>query len=302
MKLLVTGGTTFVSRYTAEYFAQRGNSVFVLNRGSRPQPQGVEAIIADKTDLGDCLHGMVFDAVLDVTAYTAGHVRALLDSGVRFGQYLLISSSAVYTDTGVPAFTEDMPCGNNSVWGIYGQNKWAAEQLLHSRVPDAYILRPPYLYGKYNNLYREAFVFECAAADRAFCLPRDGSMRLQFFHVKDLCRVMETLLTQQPAGRVYNVGNREAVSIREWVRLCYQTAGKEPRFVSVYEDIPQRDYFCFYDYEYYLDVSRMEKLLPETLSLEEGLKDSYEWWKKYPETITNWKPYTGNIDKKLQRD
>ena len=38
-KILVTGGTVFVSRYVAEYFAKQGNQVFVLNRNSRPQSE-----------------------------------------------------------------------------------------------------------------------------------------------------------------------------------------------------------------------------------------------------------------------
>lgn len=33
MKILVTGGTVFASRFTAEYFA-RDNEVYVLNRGT----------------------------------------------------------------------------------------------------------------------------------------------------------------------------------------------------------------------------------------------------------------------------
>ena len=37
MKILITGGTTFVSKYTAEYFVSFGNDVVVLNRGSREQ-------------------------------------------------------------------------------------------------------------------------------------------------------------------------------------------------------------------------------------------------------------------------
>ena len=31
-KLLVTGGTVFVSRYVADYFARRGDDVYVLSR------------------------------------------------------------------------------------------------------------------------------------------------------------------------------------------------------------------------------------------------------------------------------
>ena len=37
MKILITGGTTFVSKFAAEYFVSKGNDVTVINRGSRPQ-------------------------------------------------------------------------------------------------------------------------------------------------------------------------------------------------------------------------------------------------------------------------
>lgn len=47
-----------------------------------------------------------------------------------------------------------------------------AEAPLLKRKPEAYILMPPYLYGQMNNVYREAFVFDCAMADRKFYLPR----------------------------------------------------------------------------------------------------------------------------------
>lgn len=37
MKILITGGTTFISKYVAEYFVSKGGEVYVLNRGSRSQ-------------------------------------------------------------------------------------------------------------------------------------------------------------------------------------------------------------------------------------------------------------------------
>mgnify|MGYP004506992339 FL=1 len=36
-KILITGGTTFVSKYAAEYFVKAGYDVYVLNRNSKPQ-------------------------------------------------------------------------------------------------------------------------------------------------------------------------------------------------------------------------------------------------------------------------
>ena len=152
MNYLVTGGTSFVSKYTAEYFVSKGHNVTVMNRGSRPQINGVELIECDRTDCRDLFSGRHFDAVLDITAYTAEHIEGLLCSRVTFDDYILISSSAVYPETNPQPFTEEQQTGRNSVWGDYGTNKIAAEKALIASVPSAYILRPPYLYGKYNNV------------------------------------------------------------------------------------------------------------------------------------------------------
>ena len=41
-KILVTGGTTFVSKYAAEYFVNMGYEVYVLNRNTKSQVRGVK--------------------------------------------------------------------------------------------------------------------------------------------------------------------------------------------------------------------------------------------------------------------
>ncbi len=145
MKILVTGGTVFVSRYAAEYFVARGHDVYVLNRNTKPQPSGATPVIADRNDLRDVLKRMRFDAVLDVTAYNANDVNNLLDALGGFGKYVLISSSAVYPEWATQPFTENTATGLNRFWGDYGLGKIDAERALSSRVPDAYIIRPPYI-------------------------------------------------------------------------------------------------------------------------------------------------------------
>ncbi len=298
-KILLTGGTTFVSKYTAEYFVKKGYDVTVLNRGSRPQVSGVTHINCDRTQLGDLLRGKHFDAILDITAYTEEHVRTLVDSGVCFEDYIFISSSAVYPETNEQPFTEEQDCGRNSIWGDYGTNKLQAEEYLRENVPNAYMLRPPYFYGKYENLYREGFVFDCAMRDRPFYLPGDGSMKLQFFHVRDLCRFVEILLEKHPERKVFNVGNPETVTVKEWAELCYRIAGKTPRFVSVDRSVFQRNYFCFHDYEYVLDVSRQSALMPDTMPLEQGLKEEFEWFRDNPDSVYRRNPYMEYIDSNL---
>lgn len=296
MKILVTGGTTFVSKYTAEYFVKKNNDVYVINRNSRKQIEGVNLINCDRRKLGNVLHGMHFDLIADITAYTKEDIETLLDSGVTFDDYIFISSSAVYPETNPQPFTEDQICGKNAVWGDYGINKLQAERFLQSKCPHAYILRPPYFYGIYENLYREAFPFDCAMNDRKFYIPQNGNMKLQFFNVYDLCKFVEILIAKHPSNRIFNVGNSETVTAREWIELCYKAAGKKSEIVNVEKTVPQRAYFCFYDYEYILDVSKQSALMPVTISLEQGLKEEFEWYKNNLDSVYNRKPYIEYIN------
>ncbi|MDE7063111.1 MAG: NAD-dependent epimerase/dehydratase family protein [Lachnospiraceae bacterium] len=294
-KVLVTGGTVFVSRYVAEYYVKRGYEVYVMNRGSRPQPEGTTLIQADRHNLGDKLKGYEFDAVLDITAYTAEDIAGLCDALGNVGQYIMISSSAVYPETLPQPFVEGAQTGANAFWGAYGTNKIAAEEELLARMPEAYILRPPYLYGPWNNVYREAFVFDCAMAGRKFYLPGDGEMKLQFFHVEDLCRFMDCIMEQRPKTHIFNVGNPDSITVREWVQLCYQAAGVECVTVPVHRDEEQRNYFSFHNYEYCLDVSGQQTLMPVTKSLMQGLRESYAWYREHTGEV-NRKPYMEYID------
>ena len=297
-KLLITGGTNFVSRFVAEYFVGLGDEVTVLNRGSREQAEGVTLIQADRTDLGDSLEGLTFDAVLDICAYTEEHVTKLLEKLGDFdGDYILLSSSAVYPESNPQPFEESQPTGENYLWGIYGTNKIAAENALRAHYENAYILRPPYLYGVYENLYREPFIFDCARGDRKCYIP-ERDMCLQFFNVRDLCRFMELLLETHPEQKVFNVGNPEAVTIKEWVTLCYEAADKTPEILRVSDSFPQRSYFPFHNYDYRLDVSKMLELMPELTPLDEGLKEEFAWYVS-AEPELNRKPYFEYIDNNL---
>ena len=284
MKILVTGGTVFASRYTAEYFAKE-HEVYVLNRGTRSQSDGVTHIKADRHRLKDTLREYKFDAVLDICAYDGKDVKKLVDALGEFGTYILVSSSAVYPETMAQPFREDQMLGTNMIWGKYGTDKIAAEHALEELTENRYIIRPPYLYGKMNNLYREAFVFDCAKQKKPFYVPKDGKMPLQFFDIEDMCRFMEILLEKKPKQKKFNVGNPETVDILEWVTACYGVLGKKPEFRFVTEDIEQREYFPFYDYGFKLKVELMRELMPSVKPIEQGLEESYRWYAENRELV-----------------
>lgn len=123
-------------------------------------------------------------------------------------------------------------------------------------------------------------------------------MKLQFFYVEDLCRFMDVILDKKPDEHIFNVGNRECISIRDWVRLCYHTAGKDVQFVNADASIEQRKYFSFYNYEYCLDVSRQYSLMPETRPLAEGLREAFAWYSNNPDSVDK-REYVKYIDENL---
>ncbi len=298
-RVLVTGGTVFVSKYVAKYFQSNNYEVYVLNRGTKKQIENVNLICADRKNLNDCLKQYSFDAIIDVCGYNQADIKNILEAAGEFKDYIFISSSAVYPETNTQPFSENQIIGPNRIWGKYGTDKIEAEEYLISRVPNAYILRPPYLYGPMQNVYREPFVFECALKNRKFYIPNDGKMKLQFFHVDDLCKVIEKILEKHPKEHIFNVGNAELVDINTFVELCYKVAGMplEKIYVTNYNN--QRDYFSFYDYEYSLDISRQSELLIKQKDLVEGLNESYEWYKNNFDEIIK-KDYINFIRKNFE--
>ena len=106
-KILVTGGTVFLSRYIAEYYVSKGDNVYVLNRNTRLQSRGVKLIEANRHHLQEKLKNMSFDVVIDVVAYNENDINDLLDGLGDFKQYIMISSSAVYPEYGSQPFKEN---------------------------------------------------------------------------------------------------------------------------------------------------------------------------------------------------
>ena len=60
--------------------------------------------------------------------------------------------------------------------------------------------------------------------------------------------------------------------------------------------LKQRNYFSFYDYEYYLDVSEQYELMKDVKPLKEGLEEALKWYVNNLDKV-NKKPFIDYIDK-----
>lgn len=133
MKVLFLGGTGTISSACAALAQELGWQVALMNRGSRPAPEGMELIQADCSDpdaMKAALEGREFDVVADFIAFTPLHIQRDLELfRGRCGQYIFISSASAYQK---PAshykITESTPLCN-PYWQ-YSRDKIACEEML----------------------------------------------------------------------------------------------------------------------------------------------------------------------------
>lgn len=244
MRVLVLGGTEFISIHLVRALARAGHEVAVLNRGRRsvPLPAGVKTIVCDRKDhaaVGKALDGVRVDGLVDVTyAPTTGEdVEAVLDAlDGRVGHALFVSTCRVYDHAQPIPFDEATP--RNLYWGEYAKNKIAGEDALlrrhRERELPVTIVRPTHVYGPMNTRDNETFFFDRLLRGRPVLLPGDGGWLRQFGHVADLADAMLALLGRREAfGQAYNVTGEEALTQAGFVELIADVIKRPVELVPV---------------------------------------------------------------------
>ena len=236
MRVLVIGGTEFISLHLVQELLQRGHDVTVFNRGRRAErlPPGVKAIAGDRKDhasLRERLKGHRFEGVFDITyAPTLGEdVAALVASLEGQPHIVFISTGRVYDHALPIPYSEDTPRG--FYWGDYARHKIAAEDLLFERHRagggPVTVVRPTHVMGPLNTRNNETFFMDRISRGRPVLVPGDGGWLRQFGHVEDLAEVMATLLGDPRAyGQAYNVMGEDVVSQVGFVELIAEVIGR----------------------------------------------------------------------------
>ncbi len=254
MRVLLVGGAGFMGARTAGLMRDAGHGVTVLSRGSRPLPDGVESLVADRGDpaaLGAALEHKRFDFTVDFVAYEAADVEALLRVPyAALGRYVMISTGQVYLVT----TTDHSPCreedsesplkpepprgtDDHAQWS-YGVGKRRAERaLLALRATHGVrgtILRLPIVQGEGDPSLRLWGWLERMLDGGPVLVPDGGERPLRFLYAGVVARALLRLLELgQPPTPVYNLAQPDVVSLRELLARVARAAGLEPRFVDV---------------------------------------------------------------------
>lgn len=288
MKILLLGGTRFIGRHIATALREMAE-VTLLNRG-RSQPDGLEGLrqlVADRSRRDDMtvLRGKQFDAIVDISAESAEFIAHTLPFINGRPHYIYLSSASVYqygADSVALGLKEGDAAGGDPVWGDYGMQKYRGEELLRESGLPVTILRPPYVYGPYNNCGREDFLWARLIHSKPIFVPGEGGARLQFSYVADLAALVAGVVGRPPlaGSRVLNVAEARDYSVMEYIEVLAEVARVKPDIRPVYDDMPARAYFPFRDISFALDTSALTAEFRDwrSATLADGLAETFRWF------------------------
>jgi len=298
VKALVMGGTRFVGLHLVWELSRDGHEVTIVNRGKTPArlPDGVTRITCDRKDhasLRKALAGTEFDAVFDIMAYVPDDTRPLIDIfDGRTGRFVLVSTGSVYKQVEVFPWKEDFEKVTDNSQGDYGYNKQLIEEMLfeaHARTGfPISLIRPGYIYGPHNSVYRETLLFDRVVKVRPVVIPGDGSYLECFGYVDDLARLLILCATREEAcGEAFNFAGEFAFPMNDYMEKVFAACDRRvplvhfrPEEVGMSDaDVPK--VFPFrWKTQTLRDTSKARYLLGyrEQVSLDQGLKEAFKWF------------------------
>lgn len=225
LRILVLGGTGFIGPYMVRYARERGHRLTLFNRG-RTNPDlfpNAELLIGDRNGDISALETGSWDAVIDNSGYTPDQVRstARLLQG-RVGQYVFISTRAVYTDFTQAVMDEQAPVGPADLpedqWDGYGPLKVLSEREVQEAYPSAAtILRPPIMVGPEDRSDRFTYWLTRIDGGGEVLAPGHPTDPVQYLDARDLAEFSIRLIEDRTVGVFNTEGPAAALSSAEFL-------------------------------------------------------------------------------------
>ena len=243
MRLLVLGGTVFLSRAVAADAVARGHEVTCAARGtSGSVPEGANLVQVDRTqplpDLGE------FDAVVDVArhpSWVRNAVAAYADA-----HWVFVSTVNVYADDATPggtpatlplveAIEEDVDLKENPE--AYGPMKVACERIVLDGAASAMVIRPGLIVGPEDPTGRFSYWPRRLAAGGEVLAPGDPADVMQVADVRDLAAWAVTACEQRTTGVYDGIG--PAMPISDLLAHCAEGVSSDVTWTWVHQEFLQ---------------------------------------------------------------
>jgi nucleoside-diphosphate-sugar epimerase len=260
MRILVIGGTRFVGPPVVRRLVEQGHQVAVFHRGKTEAelPQEVEHLHGDRTRLPefrDAVRRFGPEVALDMAAYTEAEAQTVGEAVRGVARRIVgVSSMDVYwaygrfhgTEPGPPEpvpLSEDAPLRERHYpyrgegRGLDDYEKILVERVvMSSRDIAGTVLRLPMVYGPGDYQHRLFVDLKRMDDARPAILLAEDVARWRWTrgYVEDVAAAIALATTDdRAAGRVYNVGEADALSYAEWVERLGRAAGWRGRVVAL---------------------------------------------------------------------
>lgn len=229
MRLLVFGGTVFLSRAVAEEAVRRGHQVTCACRGSSGSvPDGAQHLVFDREsdDLAAVTVQGPFDAVVDVArlpSWVGPAVAALAEA-----HWVFVSTISVYADPATPGtarslatlepLDEDAASGSDPA--AYGGLKVTCERLVSAGSASHTVIRPGLIIGPGDPSGRFSYWPARLAHPGRVLAPGSPHDPVQMIDVRDLAGWIVTCAEERTPGIFDGAGPQQ-----RWVDFLTQIAG-----------------------------------------------------------------------------
>ncbi|TAP44101.1 epimerase [Arthrobacter sp. S39] len=245
MRILILGGTAFLSSEIARQAVAAGHQVTCLARGSAAEPpDGATWVKADRS-LGANSYAPVagtWDAVIEVARDAVQASEALAALAGQADHWTFVSSCSVYADHSTPGAGEDaallppLPAGTESAPENYGESKSAIEQATLAAAGDkAHLCRAGLIGGPGDATDRYGYWPARFARDNGpAIIPDIPRHATQVIDVRDLAGWILAAASQGVTGALNAVGDQ--VPFGDYLEASKTAAAFEGELVSVSED------------------------------------------------------------------
>lgn len=254
MKMLVLGGTRFLSRAVAVEAVARGHEVTCANRGvSGAQPDGADHVHLDRSTATDPdaepwseLFTHRWDAVVDVTSTPSWAATAVAALAGRARHWSYVSSVSVYArhdrhdgtveNTPVlPAATSDLDMSGDPE--AYGRCKAACEQAVATATGgNALVVRAGLIVGPGDPSGRFSYWPQRLSRGGRVLAPGPATSRTQVIDVRDLADWIVTAAESETSG-IYDAVGPDRPMSSMLAQIAAGVGGEQPQLVWADPDV-----------------------------------------------------------------
>jgi dTDP-glucose 4,6-dehydratase len=317
-RICVTGGCGFIGSNFIRYLLETHSDVFVTNLDAltyagnlqnladlkdHPHYKFVHGDITNSSDVKQVLT----DGISALIHFAAeSHVdRSILESGpfvttnvlgtqvlldaaraCKLEKFVHVSTDEVYGSLGDSGyFTEETPLAPNSP---YAASKAASDLLVrsyhHTFGLPAVITRCSNNYGPYQFPEKLIPLFVCNLL-RGESVPVYGTGKnvRDWIHVRDHSAAIDLVWRNGKPGEVYNIGGRCEKTNLDLTYLLLDILEQPRSMIRYITDRPG------HDLRYAIDCAKIERELGwrPTITFEEGLRNTVQWYKDNPDWVQN---------------